>query len=98
VVRSYRKGYRVERLAMEYMRRAYGATCVRSAGSHGVCDLICGNGSEVFAVQVKAGRRKPKVSWDELKRFAEKFKAKPIVLYKPDRGAFLEINEASSGG
>ncbi|MGB9672262.1 MAG: hypothetical protein ACPLZY_03860 [Candidatus Norongarragalinales archaeon] len=49
-MKSYKKGYRVKRLAMEYMSRKYGAVCVRSAGFHGVCDLLCGNGGEAFAV------------------------------------------------
>jgi len=91
VARSYPKGYRVERLAIEYMRRKYGAVCVRSAGSHGACDLLCGNGREVFAVQVKAGKRRPSISWEGLESFAEKFRAKPLVLYKPDRKPFVEI-------
>ena len=91
MVRSYSKGYRVERLAIEYMRRKYGAVCVRSAGSHGACDLLCGNGREVYAVQVKAGRKKPRVSWDELESFARMFNAKPLLLYKPDRGDFIEV-------
>lgn len=91
VVRSYSKGYRIERLAIEYMRRKYGAVCVRSAGSHGTCDLLCGNGREVYAVQVKAGRKKPRVSWGELESFARMFNAKPLLLYKPDRRGFIEV-------
>jgi len=91
VVRSYSKGYRVERLAIEHMRRKYGAVCVRSAGSHGACDLLCGNGREVYAVQVKAGKKKPSVSWEELESFARKFNAKPLVLYKPDWKQFVEV-------
>jgi Holliday junction resolvase len=93
VVRSYSKGYRVERLAIEHMRRNYGAVCVRSAGSHGACDLLCGNGHEVYAVQVKAGKKKPSVSWEELESFARKFNAKPLVLYKPDRKQFVEVKD-----
>jgi len=91
MARSYSKGYRVERLAIKYMRARYGAVCVRSAGSHGACDLLCGNGKEVYAVQVKSGNKRPRVVWVELECFAEKFKAKPLVLYKPDRKPFIEI-------
>jgi len=72
------------------MRTKHGATCVRSAGSHGVCDLLCGNGEEIFAVQVKGGRKPRGVSWPELEEFAVKFKAVPLVLYKPDYGPFTE--------
>jgi Holliday junction resolvase len=73
------------------MRKKYGAVCVRSAGSHGACDLLCGNGSQLYAVQVKSGRRLSKVSWKELEDFAEKFKAIPLVLYKPDYKPFVEL-------
>jgi Holliday junction resolvase len=73
------------------MRKKYGAVCVRSAGSHGACDLLCGNGSQLYAVQVKSGRRLSKVSWKELEDFAGKFKAIPLVLYKPDYKPFVEL-------
>jgi len=89
---SYRKGYRIERLAIDYMRRKYGVVCVRSAGSHGACDLLCGNGVEVYAVQVKGGgRRPPKIDWKGLEEFAGKFKATPLLLWKPDYGRFAEF-------
>ena len=87
---AYRKGYRVEELAKEYMLRKYNAVCVRSGGSHGVADLICGNCEEVFAVQVKSGKRLPRISWSELEEFAKYFKATPMVLFKPDYREFLE--------
>jgi Holliday junction resolvase len=93
VVRSYSKGYRVERLAIKYMRRKYGTVCVRSAGSHGACDLLCGNDCGVYAVHVKAGRKKPSVSWEELESFARKFNAKALVLYKPNRKPFVEVKD-----
>jgi len=89
---SYKKGYRLELMAIEYMKNKYGAVCVRSAGSHGPCDLLCGNGKEIFAVQVKGGGKKPpKIGWEDLERFAEMFKATPLLLWKPDRGRFVEI-------
>jgi Holliday junction resolvase len=93
----YRKGYRVELLAAEYMRRKHGAVCVRSAGSHGVCDLLCGNGRQVFAVQVKAGRKKPKAALEGLEAFAKMFKAEPLLLYKPDRKPFVELTGEKAG-
>ncbi|MCW4008783.1 MAG: hypothetical protein NWF09_08885 [Candidatus Bathyarchaeota archaeon] len=88
---KYAKGYRAERLAIEYMKRKYGAVCVRSAGSHGVCDLLCGNGEQVYAVQVKSGGKRPRVDEAALKEFASKFNAMPIILYKPDRSDFVEV-------
>lgn len=96
---SYRKGYRLERLAIEYMRDKYGAVCIRSAGSHGACDLLCGNGEQVFAVQVKGGgERPPKIRWKELEEFASKFKAEPILLWKPDYGKFMEVKPGGGEG
>jgi Holliday junction resolvase len=50
-----------------------------------------GETGEVYAVQVKAGRKKPRVSWDELESFARMFNAKPLLLYKPDRRGFIEV-------
>jgi len=91
VNRYYRKGYRVEREAMRYMEKHFSAICIRSAGSHSPIDLICGNGKEIYAVQVKAGKTLPYVDWENLERYAKYFNAKPLVLYKPDYRDFVEI-------
>ena len=91
VNRYYRKGYRVEREAMRYMRKYLNCVCVRSAGSKSPIDLICGNGVNVYAVQVKSGKTLPHVDWRELERYASYFKAIPLILYKPDYRNFIEI-------
>jgi len=87
----YRKGYRAEREAMEYMKERYNCVCVRTAGSHGVADLICGNGANVYVVQVKSGKNKPYIVWSELVKFAVAFKAEPLLLWKRDRKGFVEL-------
>jgi len=86
----YRKGYRIEDVASDYMLKEYNAVCVRSGGSHGIADLICGNGQCVFVVQVKGGIRLPYISWIELERFAKYFNGVPLLLYKPDYRKVLE--------
>jgi Holliday junction resolvase len=90
---KYRKGYRAEREAIEFMGERYGCVCVRTAGSHGVADLICGNGVNLFVVQVKSGKTKPYVNWKELKEFASKFNAIPLVLWKRDYKGWVELSE-----
>jgi len=77
-------------MAIDYMLRQYNAICVRSSGSHGVADLICGNGTCVYVVQVKGGLHLPYISWAELENFAKLFKGQPMLLYKPDYKRILE--------
>jgi Holliday junction resolvase len=89
----YRKGYRAEREAMEYMSEYYNCVCARGAGSHGVADLICGNGVNIYVVQVKSGKKKPYIDWKKLKEFASKFNAIPIVLWKRDYKGWVELSE-----
>jgi len=89
----YRKGYRAEREAMEFMKEQYGCICVRTAGSHGAVDLLCGNGVYVYAVQVKCGKRKPYIDWKRLKMFASMFKAVPLLLWKKDYEGWKVLTE-----
>lgn len=87
---QYRKGYRLEEIAIDYMLKTYDAVSVRSGGSHGVADLICGNGKIVYVVQVKGGIHLPYISWIELENFAKMFNGVPLLLYKPDYRRVLE--------
>jgi Holliday junction resolvase len=75
------------------MKRTYGCVCIRSAGSHTPCDLICGNTANIYVVQVKYGDVKPYVDWKTLKEFAKWFKAVPLVLWRRKFKGFLEIRE-----
>jgi len=91
---AYRKGCRAEDIASDYMLKTYNAVCVRSSASHGVADLICGNGECVYVVQVKSGEHLPYVSWTELENFAKLFMGKPLLLFKPDyRRILIAENE-----
>ena len=82
---NYRKGYRAEREIMEYMKVQYGCVSVRSAGSHSPIDILAGNGKQVFAIQVKAGKRKVKVDKETLTKWAKMFNAIPMIASKQPR-------------
>jgi len=90
MVNPYRKGYRYEKKAKDYMMKKYGCICIESRGSHSPIDLLCGNGKEVYAVQVKGGLTLPYIVWTELEEFAKKFKAKPLFLYFIQHRRFFE--------
>ena len=77
------------------MGKQYGCVCMESRGSHGVADLICGNGETVFVIQVKGGLSLPYISWEKLEKFAEQFKGVPLFLYKPDYRLMRECHNES---
>lgn len=83
---SYRKGYRREREARKYMEKEYRCVCVESRGSHGVADLICGNGYVVYVIQVKDPKKVQYVNLDELRKFAKKFRGVPVIMSKEKYG------------
>ena len=87
---SYQKGYRREKHAVGYMKIHYNCECIESRGSHGVADLICGNGETVYVIQVKGGKTLPYISWEELEEYARLFKGVPLFLYKPDYRSWVE--------
>jgi Holliday junction resolvase len=76
----YEIGRDREYKAKTLMESWFGCTVIRTAGSHSPADLLCGNGVEVFAVQVKSEGEAQYVDWDTLRRFAEQFQAIPTVL------------------
>lgn len=81
---SYRKGYRREKQARHYMEQVFDCECIESRGSHGIADLICGDGTTIYVIQVKGGKTSPKVDWRELEQYAKQFKGVPLIMYKPD--------------
>jgi len=95
MVNPYRKGYRYEKMAKDYMAKKYGCVCIESRGSHSPIDLICGNGKEVYAVQVKGGLTLPYISWVELENFAKMFNAIPLFLYFIKYRRFFECKSES---
>jgi len=91
---AYRKGYRAEQEATEFMSKNYGCVCIRAGGSHGLADLICGNGAFVYAIQVKYGNKKPTIDWKAFRMFASNFKAIPILLWRRKyKGWIVAYNE-----
>lgn len=83
---AYRRGYKAEREFMIYMEQYFKCKSVRSAGSHSPVDVICGNGEKVYAVQIKYGRTKQKVDYEELITWAESFKAIPCIATRKPYG------------
>jgi len=88
---QYRKGYRREKQARDYMETKHNCVCMESRGSHGVADLICGNGIVVYVVQVKDYKHKSEINVEELRSFAHQFKAVPVVLLKEKYKPFHAI-------
>jgi len=76
---AYRKGYLKEKECRKVFESWYGCVCVESRGSHGVVDLICGNGLQTYAVQVKPEEDAKKVNFDRLSEVAEMFQAIPVL-------------------
>jgi len=76
---QYRKGYRREKQVREHFETEYKCECVESRGSHGVADLICGNGYAVYVIQVKDPKKARYVNIEELRQFAKKFKGIPVL-------------------
>jgi len=64
-----------------------GYAVVRTAGSHSPVDLIAGNGSVMYAVQIKASNRKlSEEERRELIEFAGKIRAQPMLFIKRKKG------------
>jgi Holliday junction resolvase len=76
----YQKGVQLEYKAKEVMESWFGCYVVRSAGSHTPIDLLCGNGVNVYAAQIKSESSYQKLDWNVLRQWAEAFQAIPTVL------------------
>lgn len=85
---SYKKGYRREKeVRRHYEKLDY--SVIESRGSHGIADLICGNGKEVHVIQVKSWSDRKSVDMNQLARYARRFKGKGILAYKKDYGEWV---------
>jgi len=90
---QYRKGYIAEKKVKDYMKRKYNCVCLESRGSHGLADLICGNGETVYCIQVKYGTSEPYLVWAELENLAKMFKAVPLLIYVLKRNGIFEVKD-----
>jgi len=88
---QYRKGYMAEKKVKEYMKKEHKCVCLESRGSHGIADLICGNGETVYCIQVKYGTSEPYLVWAELENLAKMFKAVPLVIYVHRKHGIYEL-------
>jgi Holliday junction resolvase len=95
---SYGKGYRVEREARGKLRQL-GAVVFRSAGSHGIADLVALNPQlrEVWLVQVKKAEAPKREStlkrrFKALKELEGTYRVKACVYMKREgKYRFIEI-------
>lgn len=78
----YEKGRKREYEAKQRLESWFNCYVIRSAGSHTPIDLIAGNRFDVYTVQVKSSSTVHTVNWDELREWAEAFKAEPMVMEK----------------
>ena len=79
---AYRKGYKAEREIIRLFERKHHCECIRSAGSHTPVDVICGNGEQVYVIQVKAGRSRHRLDLGQFLDFAKNFRAIPVIAKK----------------
>jgi len=81
---SYAKGRRFEYRAKEKLEKA-GFYVMRSAGSHGVFDLLAVKPGVVLGVQCKENGRLTKAEFKEIMTTAERYGITPILAYKENR-------------
>lgn len=82
---NYQKGANFERKVKADLI-AKGWCAVRSAGSHGVLDILAHHKKFALYVQVKTDGAFPPKERRELMRLAKKHGAAPILAVKPARG------------
>jgi Holliday junction resolvase len=92
------KNYIKGRNAEYYFKKkleSQGYAVIRTAGSHSPADLIAGNGDLVYAIQVKASKKKlSKNEQDELIEFAKKIRAVPVLLNKGKKWDWKVVDDA----
>ena len=78
---SYAKGRRFEYYVMDKLKRA-GFYVMRSAGSHGVFDLLAVKSGVVLGIQCKKGKYIPKAEKQKMIETAMTYGIIPMVAYK----------------
>ncbi len=92
---AYARGVYFERRVAENLRKK-GCVTIRSAGSHGPCDIVCAKGGEILIIQCKFdcdGYLTP-AERNGLLAVAKEFKAAAVVAYPAKRKIVLrELKE-----
>ena len=87
---SYKKGYRLEQRVRKFLEER-GFFVVRSAGSKSPVDLLAGDGHDLLAIQVKAGKDMTRKERLALIEAAEKLKAHPIFAKREKYGRKIKF-------
>lgn len=82
--KAYRKGYQFEIYVASYLRRN-GFYVIRSAGSHGIYDLIAIRNGKVFGIQCKTNGRLLRKELTEIVKTAEKHGIIPFLAFRDGR-------------
>jgi Holliday junction resolvase len=97
----YAAGYTFEREVMKYLSER-GWECVRSAGSHGVTDIIASKPDDwtyseytatLLLIQCKRHGELRPGEWNALWRMASRWQASPILARRGENGRGLELWE-----
>jgi len=96
VNKNYIKGRNAEYYFKKKLE-SQGYAVIRTAGSHSPADLIAGNGNLVYAIQVKASKKKlSKDEQNELIEFAKKIRAVPVLIKKGKKWDWKVIDARAS--
>jgi len=82
--RPYEKGYRLEREVFHFFEQ-HGFYVARSAGSHGVFDVIAVRRGLVYGIQCKYSGRLTKREREEILAAAKEYDMVPLLVYAKNR-------------
>ena len=86
--KAYEKGYRFERYIFSKLSES-GFYCVRSAGSHGVFDIIAIYHGRVFGIQCKLNGQITNAELRRMLKVADEHKIMPVIAQKYNRKTVL---------
>jgi len=87
--RNYQKGYRFERRIFSYFSNN-GFYCVRSAGSHGVFDILAVYRGRIFGVQCKYDGRITKRERERITETAAEHEIIPLLAFVKNRRTWIK--------
>ncbi len=89
----YQSGYRFERRVMEYLQKR-GYYVIRSAGSHGVFDLVAIWNYDVRGIQCKKDGRISREEKDQMIEAGKKYGIMPVLAYSKGKKIQFELLSA----